>query len=160
RMGRIHRYGQKHDPVVIMNLVAPSTREGRVLKVLLEKLEKIRKQLRSDKVYDSIGRIFSEFSIRRYMEIAITEGGAAAIDALEGQLTKEQVKGILDRERAVYGDGGEISKELPRLRESIERETFFRLLPGYIRRFIDSAAARVGVEIEGDLGGTFSLRSA
>ena len=35
RMGRIHRYGQKHDPVVIMNLVAPKTREGKVLKVLL-----------------------------------------------------------------------------------------------------------------------------
>ena len=44
RMGRIHRYGQKHDPVVIMNLVAPSTREGKVLKVLLDKLEKIGEQ--------------------------------------------------------------------------------------------------------------------
>jgi len=43
RMGRIHRYLQKHDPVVILNLVAPSTREGKVLKVLLDKLEKIRK---------------------------------------------------------------------------------------------------------------------
>ena len=29
RMGRIHRYGQKHDPVIIINLVAPATREGR-----------------------------------------------------------------------------------------------------------------------------------
>ena len=28
RMGRIHRYGQSHDPVVIVNLVAASTREG------------------------------------------------------------------------------------------------------------------------------------
>ena len=34
RMGRIHRYGQKHDPVIIVNLVAGSTREGRVLKTL------------------------------------------------------------------------------------------------------------------------------
>ena len=39
RMGRIHRYGQRHDPVVIINLVAGKTREGRVIKVLLEKLE-------------------------------------------------------------------------------------------------------------------------
>ena len=44
RMGRIHRYGQKHDPVIILNLVAAKTREGRVLKTLLDKLEKIRKQ--------------------------------------------------------------------------------------------------------------------
>ena len=34
RMGRIHRYGQKHDPVVIINLVSSDTREGRVLKTL------------------------------------------------------------------------------------------------------------------------------
>ena len=31
RMGRIHRYGQKHDPVLILNLVAGKTREGRVI---------------------------------------------------------------------------------------------------------------------------------
>jgi SNF2 family DNA or RNA helicase len=45
RMGRIHRYLQKHDPVVILNLVAPKTREGKVLKTLLDKMEKIRKEL-------------------------------------------------------------------------------------------------------------------
>ena len=39
RMGRIHRYGQAHDPVVVVNLVAGATREGRVLKTLLDKLE-------------------------------------------------------------------------------------------------------------------------
>jgi len=64
RMGRIHRYGQKHDPVFIVNLVAPATREGRVLKTLLDKLEKIRKQLKSDKVFDSIGRVFVGVSIK------------------------------------------------------------------------------------------------
>src|SRR6266581_2580263 len=31
RMGRIHRYGQKHDKVYILNLVAGNTREGRVM---------------------------------------------------------------------------------------------------------------------------------
>ena len=55
RMGRIHRYGQKHDPVLIVNLVAGGTREGRVLKTLLEKLEIIRQQLQSDKVFDVVG---------------------------------------------------------------------------------------------------------
>ena len=58
RMGRIHRYGQKHDPVVIVNLVSAGTREGRVLKTLLDKLEAIRKQLSSDKVFDVVGRLF------------------------------------------------------------------------------------------------------
>jgi SNF2 family DNA or RNA helicase len=62
RMGRIHRYGQRHDPVIILNLVAGKTREGRVLKTLLEKLERIRRELGSDKVFDVIGRLFGNYS--------------------------------------------------------------------------------------------------
>lgn len=45
RMGRLHRYGQRHDPVVILNLVAGETREGSVLKTLLDKLELIRREV-------------------------------------------------------------------------------------------------------------------
>jgi superfamily II DNA or RNA helicase/DNA-binding XRE family transcriptional regulator len=160
RMGRIHRYGQKHDPVIILNLVAPATREGRVLKTLLDKLEKIRKQLKSDKVFDSIGRIFSEVSIKVYMErVASGDDVEQIASDLDGRLTKEQVKAIQDHERRLYGDGGDVKKELPRLRESIEHETYFRLLPGYVRKFMASTAPLVGIEVEGDLGGHFSLRS-
>jgi len=160
RMGRIHRYGQKHDPVIILNLVAPSTREGRVLKTLLDKLEKIRKQLKSDKVYDSIGRIFTDVSIKQYMEMAILGDPEAIAKELDGRLTKEQVQALAERERRLYGDGGDVKKELPRLRESIEQEAFFRLLPGYVRRFIASAAPLIDIEVDGDLGGTFTLSPA
>ena len=65
RMGRIHRYGQQHDPVVIVNLVAGETREGRVLKTLLDKLELIRRRLNSDKVFDVVGRLFQDASRSR-----------------------------------------------------------------------------------------------
>ena len=68
RMGRIHRYGQEHDPVVIVNLVAGSTREGRVLRTLLDKLEAIRRQLQSDKVFDVVGRLFQGLSMKDYLE--------------------------------------------------------------------------------------------
>src|SRR3954454_5130831 len=92
RMGRIHRYKQMHDPVVIANLVAGKTREGRVMKTLLEKLERIRKELKSDKVFDVIGRLFEGVSIKDYMEQAVTPAGADdAVRALEGTITKEQV---------------------------------------------------------------------
>jgi superfamily II DNA or RNA helicase/DNA-binding XRE family transcriptional regulator len=160
RMGRIHRYGQKHDPVIILNLVAPSTREGRVLKTLLDKLEKIRKQLKSDKVYDSIGRIFADVSIKKYMEMAILGDPEAIARELDGRLTKEQVEALAERERRLYGDGGDVKRELPRLQASIEQETFFRLLPGYVRRFVSSAAPLVGIQIDGDVGGVFALRPA
>ncbi len=158
RMGRIHRYGQKHDPVVILNLVATATREGRVLKTILEKLEKIRKQLESDKVFDSIGRMFSEVSIKAYMErVAAGDDVGRIAGELEGLLTKEQVEAIQDRERRMFGDGGDVKKELPRLRESIEHEMYFRLLPGYVRKFVESTAPLVGIKAEGDLGGFFNL---
>ncbi len=161
RMGRIHRYGQKHDPVIILNLVAPATREGRVLKTLLDKLEKIREQLKSDKVFDSIGRIFSEVSIKSYMERIVSGDDVNQIARdLEGRLTKEQVKAIQEQERRVFGDGGDVKKELPRLRESIEQEIYFRLLPGYVRKFISSTVPLVGIKVEGDLGGFFNFRSA
>jgi superfamily II DNA or RNA helicase len=161
RMGRIHRYGQRHDPVIILNLVAPATREGRVLKTLLDKLEKIRKQLKSDKVFDSIGRIFSEVSIKAYMErVASGDDVNQVAGELDGHLTKEQVKAIEEQERRLFGDGGDVKKELPRLQESIEHETFFRLLPGYVRKFMASTAPLVGIKVEGDLGGFFNLRPA
>src|SRR5438045_9717127 len=61
RMGRIHRYGQKKDAVYVANLVAWKTREGKVMKNLLDKLETIRKELGSDKVFDVIDQIFATF---------------------------------------------------------------------------------------------------
>jgi SNF2 family DNA or RNA helicase/DNA-binding XRE family transcriptional regulator len=159
RMGRIHRYGQNHDPVVILNLVAPSTREGRVLKTLLDKLEKIRKQLHSEKVFDSIGRVLAGVSIKDYMARVLTGDVDTIAQELDGYFTKEQVKALADRERKVLGDGGDVKKDLPRLRDNMEKETYFRLLPGYIRKFIESASSLVNIEIEGDLGGYFSFSS-
>ena len=104
-MGRIHRYGQSHDPVVVINLVAGSTREGRVLRTLLDKLETIRRQLHSDKVFDVIGRLFEGISIKDYLEQALADEGSDAVLArLEGTLTEGQVRAIQDRERVLFGN--------------------------------------------------------
>ncbi len=158
RMGRIHRYKQLRD-VRIVNLLAGKTREGRVLHTLLDKLEKIRKELRSDKVFDVIGRLFEGVSLRQYMERAITEKGVAeAVDEVEGKLTKEQVAAIQERERRLFGTGGEVAAHLPEQRASLEREELRRLLPGYVRRFLDKAAPLLDLSIAGDLDGFFSLK--
>ena len=104
RMGRIHRYGQRHDPVVVVNLVAGETREGRVLKTLLDKLEAIRRELQSDKVFDVVGRLFEDVPLKAYLEMAATdEGAGAAVDGIRGRLTAEQVRALADRERARFG---------------------------------------------------------
>ena len=157
RMGRIHRYGQAHDPVVIVNLIAGETREGRVLKVLLDKLEVIRKQLRSDKVFDVVGRLFENLSLKGYLEMATTEAGARdAIETLGGRLTPEQVAAVAERERALYG-GGEVRGRLPEINAAMEREQYRRLLPGYVRRFVETATPLVDLRLEGDPDGVFDL---
>ena len=155
RMGRIHRYGQSHDPVVVINLVAGSTREGRVLKTLLDKLDTIRRELKSDKVFDVIGRLFEGVSIKDYLEQALADERLDASAHLEGTLTEEQVRAIQDRERGIYGSGGDIVEELDRLNDDIEQEVYRRLLPGYVRRFIEKAARVLGLGIGGDLETTF-----
>lgn len=161
RLGRIHRYGQKHDPVVILNLVAGRTREGRVLKTLLDKLEKIRKEMQSDKVFDVVGRVFEGVSIREYMELALTEDGTGeAQRRIEGTLTGEQVEALRQRERLIYGEGGDVRPHLTRLRAEIDREAYRRLLPGYVRRFLERSAPLLDIGIEGDLESLFNLTPA
>ena len=159
RMGRIHRYGQKHDPVVILNLVSAGTREGRVLKTLLDKLEAIRRQLSSDKVFDVVGRLFEGLSVRNYLEQAVVGAGGADVAAkrLEGNLTEEQVRALEARERALFGDGGEVRGQLDDLNEEMEQENYRRLLPGYVRRFVERSAPLLDLRLEGDPGGVFNL---
>ena len=157
RMGRIHRYGQKHDPVVIVNLVAGGTREGRVLKTLLDKLEAMRRQLQSDKVFDVVGRLFKGLSMRDYLEQAVIEDADTAAERLDGNLTEEQVRALEERERVLFGEGGDVRRRLDRLNDQAEQENYRRLLPGYVRRFVEKAASLLDLRIAGDLEETFML---
>lgn len=160
RMGRIHRYGQKRDRVAIVNLVAGKTREGKVIKTLLDKLEEIRKQLGSDKVFDVVGRIFEGMSITEYIQRAVESDNEADKEALDlaGELTVEQVRAIAAREESIYGAGGEVVADLPKLRDAMAIEELRRLLPGYVRRYLEHAAPVIGIDLVGDLGGQFFLR--
>lgn len=161
RMGRIHRYGQKKDRVAILNLVAGKTREGRVVQTLLNKMEEIRKELGSDKVFDVIGRIFEGLSLNDYIQRAIVSEDAADREALDlaGHLTVEQIRAIAAREEAIFGRGGEVAKDLPKLQEAMHIEEMRRLLPGYVRRYLEHAAPTIDVDLVGDLDSTFFLRA-
>lgn len=160
RMGRIHRYGQKRDRVLIVNLIAGNTREGKVIKTLLDKLEEIRKQLGSDKVFDVVGRIFDGMSVTEYMHRAIESDDEADKEALNlaGKLTKDQVGAIAAREESIYGKGGDVRADLPQLRDAMAIEELRRLLPGYVRRYLEHAAPVIGVDLVGDLDQQFFLR--
>lgn len=154
RMGRIHRYGQKHDPVVIVNLVAHQTREGRVMKVLIEKLETIRQELSSDKVFDVLGRMLRGVSISEHMRRAVVESEDAASDALNAQLTARNVHEIDEADCGRFGKFG-VEEHLQVLRARRENERGSRLLPGNVRYFLESAAGLMDLSIEGDLDEVF-----
>lgn len=158
RMGRIHRYGQSHDPVIVINLVAAATREGRVLKTLLDKLTAMRDQLNSDKVFDVIGRLFEGVSIKDYLEQSLNDGETdAAVSKLEGLLTEDQVRAIQERERSLFGEGGDVRRELAQLNDELDQEDFRRLLPGYVRRFVEKVAPLLDLSIDGNLEAGFRL---
>ena len=157
RMGRIHRYGQRHD-VHVVNLVAGSTHEGRVLQVLLDKLDAIRRELRSDKVFDVIGRLFENRSLREHMIEALTDDGERrVVDHVTSTLTASRVDAVAETETRVYGRLGEVADRLGGLRADVERERYLQLLPGYVRRFVQKSASLLGLRIRGDLDGLFSL---
>ena len=161
RMGRIHRYRQRHD-VRIVNLVAGGTHEGRVLQVLLKKLDAIRDELRTDKVFDVIGRLFDNVSLREYMIEALTDDGERRVlDRLESGLTGTRVREIEQADERAYGKeegrSGEVAERLGGLRRDLDRERYLQLLPGYVRRFVEKSAGLLDLEIRGDLDGYFSL---
>ena len=170
RMGRVHRYGQKRD-VRIVNLVAGKTHEGRVLEVLLKKLNAIRRELKSDKVFDVIGRLFENAPLGRYMLESLqagTNGGASGEDGAAGDaaqrveraLTSDRVRTIGAEERDAYGDADNVKDRLPGLRGDMDRERYLQLLPGYVRHFVGRAAGLLGLQIRGDLDAFFGLAAS
>ncbi len=66
RMGRIHRYGQRHD-CLIFNFVAANTIEGRVLQRLLTKLQEIRDALDDDGVFNVVGEVLPSAHVERVL---------------------------------------------------------------------------------------------
>lgn len=157
RFGRIHRYGQKHPQVVLVNLVANKTREGKVLKTLLDKLEAIRKELHSDKVFDVIGRQFQGLSLTEIIMRAVVEDRAdEEARNVEGMLTKEQVQ-ALEETDAKLRLGGDVTSLLPALLAQREQDQLRHLLPGYVRSFLEKTTPRLGIRINGDLNSRFQF---
>jgi len=158
RFGRIHRYGQKAKLVLLFNLVATRTREGKVLKRLLEKLEAIRRALSSDKVFDVIGAQFEGVSLRDLMIRAVVEDNAdELVEQIDRTLTKEKARETLRKIEQRYPRTGDVATHLVEQRLRLEKEDLRRLLPGYVRRFLEKACPLLGLRLEGDLDGLFKI---
>jgi superfamily II DNA/RNA helicase len=144
RVGRIHRYGQERDCLII-NFVSQSTREGRVLQRLLDRLAEIRKELGTDQVFDVVGEVFPS----NRLEQLIRDMYARKTD--EHEIQDRIVKDISpDRFRAITESTleGLAKKELNltsilgKSAEAKER----RLVPEVIEQFFAGAAPESGLQ--------------
>lgn len=100
RFGRIHRIGQTQ-VCHLWNLVASETREGDVFQRLFEKLE-IERQALGGRVFDVLGEVFDNSSLRELLIKAIRYGDDPAIQAqlyqvVEGALDTQHLKAIIQR---------------------------------------------------------------
>jgi superfamily II DNA or RNA helicase len=156
RMGRVHRYKQEH-PVLLINVLAQDTREGRVLKVLLEKLENIRRDLGSDKVFDIVGQQFTSKPLAQLIFEAVVEGREEETTGIiEHELTNDNARRMLDElERRV--EASEVRSLLAALQQRRELAETHRMMPAYVRRFVQLAAERVGAGIHGDIDAMFAF---
>ncbi len=137
RMGRIHRYGQRHD-CLIFNFVATNTIEGRVLATLLQKLQEIRDALDDDAVFNVVGEVMPAAQIERILR----DYYAGKLG--EADLEERLLRGVdEDRFRAICQNAleGLASRKLnlDMLIERRARAQERRVVPETIARFLGEA---------------------
>ncbi|MGZ3396521.1 MAG: DEAD/DEAH box helicase, partial [Isosphaeraceae bacterium] len=144
RMGRIHRYGQEYD-CLILNFVAVNTNEGRVLAKLLERLREIRNELGTDQVFDVVGEIFPGNLLEKlFRDLYIRKTNVPDIEArivrdVNPQrfraITESTLEGLAKREL-------NLSSIVGKSVEARER----RLVPEVVEDFFVQAAPLAGIQ--------------
>lgn len=146
RMGRIHRYGQEND-CLIVNFVATNTREGRVMQKLFERVRQIENDLDPDRmgtVFNVLGDIFPSNQLERMVremyshnqtEERIKDRIVEEVDLERFQrITQSTLEGLARREL-------NLSSVISKSAEAKER----RLVPEVIEDFFVQAATLSGL---------------
>ncbi len=146
RMGRIHRYGQEKD-CLILNFVSTNTREGRVLEKLFDRIEQIEEDLdpkRTGKVFNVLGDVFPanqlekmirELYTRNLTEDVVKDRIIKQVDTERlRRITECTLEGLAKREL-------NLSAIIGKSEEAKER----RLVPEVIEDFFIQAAPIAGV---------------
>jgi superfamily II DNA or RNA helicase len=142
RMGRIHRYGQKQD-VLVFNMVANNTREGKVLERLLRKLDIIREGIGDDRVYDVIQDVLENVKLDDIFN-SVFNGRETELDRFlmqdNKQLEKKFAEKIEENKKQVLTSSVDY-KDARLLKENSDEK---RLQPIYIRLFFEKAFKFLG----------------
>ncbi len=144
RMGRVHRYGQKDD-VWVYNLVAQNTREGMVLERVLSKLDVMREQMGSDRVYDVIDQWLADVPLVKLIQTALdaddeTHAGKKAAAALD-KATRDRARELVDVQKKTSLTS---SLDLRAARDLRDASDEHRFQPHFINRFFESAWTACG----------------
>lgn len=147
RMGRIHRYGQEKD-CLILNFVSSSTREGRVFQKLFERIKAIERDLdpeRTGKVFNVLGDVFPSNQLERMLrdmyahnltEAVITDRIVQNVDTARfRRITESALEGLAKRELNLSALIGKAAEARAR-----------RLVPEVIVDFFVSAAPFCGLQ--------------
>lgn len=147
RMGRIHRYKQQKE-VMIFNLVASNTHEGQVLARILHKLEVMRKQLGSDRVYDVINQVITAPRLDQLMKDWLSQRRTMAeiLEDIELETDEKKVQAI--RKHMEDKALGSRFIDMTALNADRQKSKENRLMPEYIERFF--------IESYRSFGGTVS----
>lgn len=140
RFGRIHRIGQT-EVCHLWNLVSDQTREGEVYRRLLEKINEQKKEFK-DGVFDVLGKLFRETSLRQLLLDAVRYGDqpdvkARLFNAVDNLADRERVRELIE-ERSLAQDTMDVSN-VRRIREDFERAQARKLQPHFIAGFFKEA---------------------
>ena len=148
RFGRIHRIGQT-EVCHLWNMVAGETREGDVFQRLFEKLD-VERQALGGRVFDVLGEIFEDTSLRDLLIEAIRYGEDPEIRArlqrkVEGVLDTDHLRSIIHRNAL----SEEIMDEqrLFAVKDEMEKAEARKLQPYFIRAFFNQAFQQLGGEL-------------
>ncbi len=146
RFGRIHRIGQT-EVCHMWNLLAEDTREGRVFRTLLAKLETERQAL-GGQVFDILGQIhFEGRSLKDLLVRAIRFGERPEVRAhlntvVTQAMDRDRLRGLMDQH--ALAEATIDTSRLRAVREAMERADARRLQPHFVESFFLEAFARLG----------------
>jgi superfamily II DNA or RNA helicase len=158
RFGRIHRIGQT-EVCHLWNLVAKETREGEVYHRLLHKLE-VESQALKGRVFDILGEVFEETSLKDLLIQAIRYGDKPEVRArlttkIDQALDREHLKSLLDRNAL---DQTTMSADrLFAVKDQMEKAEARRLQPYFVRSFFLKAFDALGGAAHSRESGRFEI---
>ena len=148
RFGRIHRINQQ-EVCHLWNLVAKETREGEVYHRLLKKLE-VESEALKGRVFDILGEVFEEKSLKDLLIEAIRYGDRPDVRARLGQrvehaLELDNLRAILERNALAQETMS--AERLFAVKEEMEKAEARRLQPYFVRSFFLQAFQTLGGSI-------------